>query len=73
LAIRTPHSALRNEVTVYSVTITLFDVRGNPFVYGEVVPAAAFADRVIELVDTVDEGRRRHDLAVHERILHYGD
>src|SRR2546426_2479400 len=36
-------------VTLYCVTITLFDVTENPFVYGEVVPAAAFVDRVEEL------------------------
>src|SRR3989454_4269544 len=36
-------------VTLYCVTITLFDVTQNPFVYGEVVPAAAFVDRVEEL------------------------
>jgi hypothetical protein len=36
-------------VTLYCVTITLFDVTQNPFVYGEVVPAAAFVDRVDEL------------------------
>src|SRR5439155_17208876 len=39
----------RRPVTLYYVTITLFDVTQNPFVYGEVVPAAAFADRVVEL------------------------
>src|SRR5438034_196535 len=27
----------------------VFDVTENPFVYGEVVPAAAFVDRVVEL------------------------
>jgi uncharacterized protein len=36
-------------VTLYCVVITLFDVTQNPFVYGEVVPAAAFANRVDEL------------------------
>ena len=36
-------------VTLYCVTITLFDVTQNPFVYGEVVPADAFVDRVEEL------------------------
>ena len=36
-------------ITLQCVTITLFDVTQNPFVYGEVVPAAAFADRVEEL------------------------
>src|SRR3954470_327779 len=29
--------------------ITVFDVMENPFVYGEVVPAAAFINRVVEL------------------------
>src|SRR5882672_5593501 len=36
-------------VTLYCVVITVFDVAHNPFVYGEVVPAAAFVDRVAEL------------------------
>jgi len=36
-------------VTVCYVTITVFDVTDNPFVYGEVVPAASFVDRVDEL------------------------
>src|SRR5436189_93334 len=50
-------------VTLYSVTITLFDVTGNPFVYGEVVPAAAFADRVVEL------DRLVRDLAAAQKVF----
>ena len=49
--------------TLYSVTITLFDVTGNPFVYGEVVPAAAFADRVVEL------DRLVRDLAAAQKVF----
>lgn len=36
-------------ITLYYVASTLFDVTQNPFVYGEVVPASAFVDRVVEL------------------------
>ena len=50
-------------VTLYSVTIALFDVTGNPFVYGEVVPAAAFADRVVEL------DRLVRDLAAAQKVF----
>ena len=39
----------------------MFDVTQNPFVYGEVVPAAAFVDRVAELerlVRDLDAGQK---------------
>src|SRR5204863_2103880 len=49
--------------TLYSVTITLFDVTQNPFVYGEVVPAAAFADRVVEL------DRLGRDLSAAQKVF----
>jgi uncharacterized protein len=42
-------------ITLYCVVITLFDVTQNPFVYGEVVPAAAFVDRVVELERLVQD------------------
>src|SRR5205814_1363338 len=45
----TPDRAVPARVTVYCVTITLAGVTLNPFVYGEVVPAAAFVDRIDEL------------------------
>jgi hypothetical protein len=41
----------------------LFDVTQNPFVYGEVVPAAAFVDRVTEL------DRLVRDLAAAQKIF----
>ena len=50
-------------VTLYYVTITLFDVTQNPFVYGEVVPAAAFANRVVEL------DRLVRDLAAAQKVF----
>jgi AAA+ ATPase superfamily predicted ATPase len=53
----------RRPVTLYYVTITLFDVTQNPFVYGEVVPAAAFADRVVEL------DRLVRDLAAAQKVF----
>jgi hypothetical protein len=34
----------------------VFDVTQNPFVYGEVVPAGAFADRVPLTVDVTVSG-----------------
>ena len=36
-------------ITVQSVIIPVFTVTQNPFVYGEVVPAVAFVNRVVEL------------------------
>src|ERR1700687_4048483 len=36
-------------VTFFYVAVTGNDVMQNPFVYGEVVPAAAFVNRVAEL------------------------
>ena len=50
-------------VTLYYVVIALFDVTQNPFVYGEVVPAAAFVDRVAEL------DRLVRDLAAGQKIF----
>ena len=41
----------------------MFDVTQNPFVYGEVVPAAAFVDRVTEL------DRLVHDLAAAQKVF----
>jgi hypothetical protein len=41
----------------------LFDVTSNPFVYGEVVPAAAFVDRVAEL------DRLVADLAASQKVF----
>src|SRR5262245_60746936 len=41
----------------------LFNVMGNPFVYGEVVPAAAFVDRVAEL------DRLVADLAAAQKVF----
>jgi hypothetical protein len=41
----------------------VFDVTRNPFVYGEVVPAAAFIDRVPEL------DRLRRDLAAGQKVF----
>jgi hypothetical protein len=41
----------------------LFDVTQNPFVYGEVVPAAAFVDRVTEL------DRLVRDLAAAQKVF----
>jgi hypothetical protein len=43
--------------------VTGFTVMQNPFVYGEVVPAAAFADRVVELDRLVD------DLAAGQKVF----
>jgi uncharacterized protein len=54
---------LLRPVTLYCVTITLTDVTQNPFVYGEVVPAAAFADRVLEL------DRLVRDLAAAQKVF----
>jgi len=45
------------------VAITVFDVTQNPFVYGEVVPAAAFVDRVTELDRLVG------DLAAAQKVF----
>jgi hypothetical protein len=42
---------------------TLFDVTANPFVYGEVVPAAAFVNRVDEL------NRLVRDLAAAQKVF----
>jgi len=50
-------------VTVYCVTVTVSDVTHNPFVYGEVVPAAAFVDRVDELERLVG------DLAAAQKVF----
>src|SRR5262249_40557917 len=50
-------------VTLYYVTITVFDVTQNPFVYGEVVPAAAFVNRVAELDRLVG------DLAAAQKVF----
>src|SRR5204863_5009215 len=36
-------------VTLYYVTVTSNSVMDNPFVYGELVPAASFVDRIDEL------------------------
>ena len=48
---------------VYNVATTSGAVMENPFVYGEVVPAAAFVDRVAELDRLVGRpGRRAEDL-----------
>jgi hypothetical protein len=41
----------------------VFDITGNPFVYGEVVPAAAFADRTAELERLVA------DLAAAQKVF----
>ncbi len=41
----------------------MFDVTQNPFVYGEVVPAAAFVDRVVELERLVG------DLAAAQKVF----
>ena len=41
----------------------MFDVTQNPFVYGEVVPAAAFVDRVAELDRLVG------DLAAAQKVF----
>jgi len=41
----------------------VFDVTENPFVYGEVVPAAAFVDRVAELERLVA------DLAASQKVF----
>jgi hypothetical protein len=41
----------------------VFDVPENPFVYGEIVPAAAFVDRVVEL------DRLARDLAAGQKIF----
>lgn len=49
--------------TLYSVVITPFTVTHNPFVYGEVVPAAAFVDRATEL------DRLVADLAAAQKVF----
>src|SRR5262245_48375841 len=41
----------------------LFNVTGNPFVYGEVVPASAFVDRIVELDRLVG------DLAAGQKVF----
>ena len=41
----------------------MFDVTQNPFVYGEVVPASAFVDRVVEL------DRLARDLAAGQKVF----
>ena len=41
----------------------MFDVTQNPFVYGEVVPASAFVDRVAEL------DRLARDLAAGQKVF----
>ena len=51
----------RPPITLHYVATTVFTVTGNPFVYGEVVPAAAFVDRVDELrrlVADLDAGQK---------------
>src|SRR4029077_9709067 len=50
-------------VTLQYVTITMFDVTQNPFVYGEVVPASAFVDRVAEL------DRLGRDLGARQKVF----
>jgi hypothetical protein len=50
-------------ITGYHVTVTGITVIQNPFVYGEVVPAAAFADRVVEL------DRLVADLAAGQKVF----
>jgi hypothetical protein len=44
-------------VTLVDIMATSFDVTANPFVYGEVVPAAAFVDRLTELERLVGDLR----------------
>jgi hypothetical protein len=54
---------VRRVITLYYVTITLINVTQNPFVYGEVVPAAAFVNRVTEL------DRLVRDLAAAQKVF----
>jgi uncharacterized protein len=52
---------IRPFITLHYVVTTVFTVTGNPFVYGEVVPAAAFVNRVAELqrlVADLDAGQK---------------
>src|SRR5207247_8145296 len=53
----------RRHVTLLAVIATVMSVMENPFVYGEVVPAAAFFDRVLELDRLVG------DLAAAQKIF----
>ena len=50
-------------VTVIAVTVIVVNVMENPFVYGEVVPAAAFINRVVEL------DRLVADLAAGQKVF----
>jgi len=50
----------------------VFNVTRNPFVYGEVVPAAAFINRVAELAEMLGAGGSSKSLAAGARELQAG-